>query len=558
MKKIAIIIVFTLLLFPFTSYAGVTERVWVSTDKDVYLAGDMVWCSVFSVDPNSGKLSSENSVAYVELSSDAGQLVSAKIALVGGRGSGAIQIPLSAPTGNYALVAYTAASRGRGDLAADARILSVFNTSSGVRIKGGVEIVEPSHYTSSGITRGKSSGSVELFVQPSPVTSSTARVSLDNRMSSDATVSVSVIHEDGLLSPSGKTFADFVDTRSIPFEGSSEDKDGETLHGRLFGADASSVMVDMDLLAVAAFPGYAEDVYAGKIAADGTVSFRTGNLYGKRDMVCEIIGLDDSKECRLVMDTPFLGVKVPDIPSLKLSESTREALEMRMKSFGTSLNVGVDTLSEFLPKRGGVFLADELCKRYHLDDFRRFPTIRETLVEITPDLRIRKDIKGKPQIQTVLEGVVRDNTEFSGNMLVMIDGVPVKDIEKLLEFDAMLIGDIYIYPYNYSLGNAIFNGVVDFVTKQGDISSFKFDRNVVIVDWQGESYPVAFTCGNLPEGGSDYRHTLYWHPQIDIKAGGTTEIQVRTPSYSGRFKIVVEGIASDGTPLRTETSFEVR
>ena len=558
MKKIAIIIVFTLLLFPFTSYAEVTERVWVSTDKDVYLAGDMVWCSVFSVDPNSGKLSSENSVAYVELSSDAGQLVSAKIALVGGRGSGAIQIPLSAPTGNYALVAYTAASRGRGDLAADARILSVFNTSSGVRIKGGVEIVEPSRYTSSGITRGKSSGSVELFVQPSPVTSSTARVSLDNRMSSDATVSVSVIHEDGLLSPSGKTFADFVDTRSIPFEGSSEDKDGETLHGRLFGADASSVMVDMDLLAVAAFPGYAEDVYAGKIAADGTVSFRTGNLYGKRDMVCEIIGLDDSKECRLVMDTPFLGVKVPDIPSLKLSESTREALEMRMKSFGTSLNVGVDTLSEFLPKRGGVFLADELCKRYHLDDFRRFPTIRETLVEITPDLRIRKDIKGKPQIQTVLEGVVRDNTEFSGNMLVMIDGVPVKDIEKLLEFDAMLIGDIYIYPYNYSLGNAIFNGVVDFVTKQGDISSFKFDRNVVIVDWQGESYPVAFTCGNLPEGGSDYRHTLYWHPQIDIKAGGTTEIQVRTPSYSGRFKIVVEGIASDGTPLRTETSFEVR
>ncbi len=558
MKKIAIIIVFTLLLFPFTSFAGVTERVWVSTDKDVYLAGDMVWCSVFSVDPNSGKLSSENSVAYVELSSDAGQLVSAKIALVGGRGSGAIQIPLSAPTGNYALVAYTAASRGRGDLAADARILSVFNTSSGVRIKGGVEIVEPSLYTSSEAASRKSSGSVELFVQPSPGPSSTARITFDNRMASDATVSVSVFHEDGIVSPSGKTFVDFVGTRFIPFEGSSEDKDGETLHGRLFGADASSIMADMDLLAVTAFPGYAEDVYAGKIAADGTVSFRTGNMYGKRDMVCEIIGLDDSKECRLVMDTPFLGVKVPDIPSLKLSESVREALEMRMKSFGSSQSVGVDTLSEFLPKRGGVFLADELCKRYHLDDFHRFPTIRETLVEITPDLRIRKDIKGKPQIQTVLEGVVRDNTEFSGNMLVMIDGVPVKDIEKLLEFDAMLIGDIYIYPYNYSLGNAIFNGVVDFVTKQGDISSFKFDRNVVIVDWQGESYPVAFTCVNLPEGGRDYRHTLYWHPQIEIKAGGTAEIQVRTPSYSGRFKVVVEGIASDGTPLRTETSFEVR
>ena len=166
MKKIAIIVTILLGFFCQDAYSGVTERVWVSTDKDVYLAGDIVWCSVFSINPSSGILSSENSVAYVELSSDSGQLVSAKIALVGGRGSGAIQIPLSAPTGNYALVAYTAASRGRGDLYADARILSVFNTSSGARIKGGVEIVEPSRYTSSGVAQGKSSGSVELFVQP--------------------------------------------------------------------------------------------------------------------------------------------------------------------------------------------------------------------------------------------------------------------------------------------------------------------------------------------------------------------------------------------------------
>jgi hypothetical protein len=229
-----------------------------------------------------------------------------------------------------------------------------------------------------------------------------------------------------------------------------------------------------------------------------------------------------------------------------------------MKSLLAPGRYSLDTLAEFLPKRGSIFLADDLCKRYHLDDYRRFPTIRETLVEITPDLRIRKDIKGKPQIQTVLEGVVRDNLEFSGNMLVMIDGVPVKDVEKLLEFDAMLVGDILIYPYNYSLGNAIFNGVVDFVTKTGDISSFKFDRNVVIVDWQGEAYPVAFTCPNLPEGGEDFRNTLYWHPQIDLKAGENTSVQVRTPSYPGRFKIVAEGISADGKPLRSEASFEVR
>ena len=144
MNKTVYIIIASLLAFhSVASMAGVTERVWVSTDKDSYLAGEIVWCSVFSMDPASGRLSSANSVAYVEISSSAGQLVTAKIALVGGRGSGAVQIPLSAPTGNYAILGYTAASKGRPDLHADSKVVSVFNTFSGLRVKGGVDILEP-------------------------------------------------------------------------------------------------------------------------------------------------------------------------------------------------------------------------------------------------------------------------------------------------------------------------------------------------------------------------------------------------------------------------------
>jgi len=558
MKQIAIIISAALLVLPTVLFAEVSERVWVSTDKDVYLSGETVWCSVFSIDATTGSLSHENSVAYLEMSSVSGTLVTCKIAMVGGRGSGAFQIPVSAHTGNYTLVGYTASSRGRSDVHADARLLSVFNTSSGLRVKGGVDIVDPSAYAALAAKDNMASGPLSIGVESSVPRSSAVTLNIGNSLPSGASLSLSVHCDDGIIAPDGKSIVDFVGTPFAPFQGSAEDKEGETLHGRLFGADASTVTQDLDLLAVVAFPGYAEDVYAGKISADGTASFRTGNIYGDRDMVCEIVGLDDSRECRLVIESPFLGVKVPSFPSLKLSEASKDALEKRMKSLLTPGRYSLDTLAEFLPKRGSIFLADDLCKRYHLDDYRRFPTIRETLVEITPDLRIRKDIKGRPQIQTVLEGVVRDNLEFSGNMLVLIDGVPVKDVEKLLEFDAMLVGDILIYPYNYSLGNAIFNGVVDFVTKTGDISSFKFDRNVVIVDWQGEAYPVAFTCPNLPEGGEDFRNTLYWHPQIDLKAGENTSVQVRTPSYPGRFKIVAEGISADGKPLRSEASFEVR
>lgn len=555
MKRIVIIIAVSFLALASAFGSKAAERVWVSTDKDVYIAGDIVWCSVFVVDASTRKLSSGNSTAYVELSSVSGMAASAKIALVGGRGSGSFQIPLSTPTGNYSLLGYTASTQGRGDLASDARILSVFNTSSSVRVKGGVDIVDASSYPDAKAQVGSNAGSLDLVTSAS-ARSSFATVSIGNAMPASTTLSLSVYCEDGIVSPSGKTLADFMDSPCEPFNGSNQDKEGETFRGRLFGADAETVIADNDLLAIVAFPGNAEDVYAGKIAADGTVDFSTGNVYGSRDMVCEIVGLDDSRDCRLMIESPFIGVKVADIPSLKLSESVKDALELRISALDTK--VAPDTLVEYLPRRGSIFLSDELCKKYHLDDYRRFPTIRETLVEITPDLRIRKDLKGRPQIQTVLEGMVRDNTAFSGNMLVMIDGVPVKDIEKLLEFDAMLIGDILVYPYSYSLSNAIFGGVVDFVTKQGDISSFKFDRNVVIVDWQGESYPVAYTCSDVPSGGDDFRHTLYWHPQIELEAGARKEIQVRTPSYPGTFRIVAEGLSEDGKPVRSETVLEVR
>ena len=555
MKRIVIIIAVSILALASAIDSKATERVWVSTDKDVYIAGDMVWCSVFVVDATTGKLSSGNSTAYVELSSVSGMAASAKIALVGGRGSGSFQIPLSTQTGNYSLLGYTASTQGRGDLTSDARILSVFNTSSSVRVKGGVDIVDASSYPEVKTPVGQNAGSIDLVTSAS-ARSSFATVSIGNAMPASTTLSLSVYREDGIVSPSGKTLADFMASSCEPFEGRNQDKEGETFRGRLFGADAETVIADNDLLAIVAFPGNAEDVYAGKIAADGTVDFSTGNVYGSRDMVCEIVGLDDSRDCRLMIESPFIGVKVADIPSLKLSESVKDALELRISALDTK--VAPDTLVEYLPRRGSIFLSDELCKKYHLDDYRRFPTIRETLVEITPDLRIRKDIKGRPQIQTVLEGMVRDNTSFSGNMLVMIDGVPVKDIEKLLEFDAMLIGDILVYPYSYSLGNAIFGGVVDFVTKQGDISSFKFDRNVVIVDWQGESYPVAYICSEVPYGGDDFRHTLYWHPQIELEAGARKEIKVRTPSYPGTFRIVAEGLSEDGKPVRSETLLEVR
>ena len=77
------------------------ERVYISTDRDVYVAGDCVWMSAYCVDAATGRLSDFSRIAYVEVHSTAGTVQTAKVALEGGRGAASLTLPNTLATGNY-------------------------------------------------------------------------------------------------------------------------------------------------------------------------------------------------------------------------------------------------------------------------------------------------------------------------------------------------------------------------------------------------------------------------------------------------------------------------
>ena len=119
--------------------ARVVERVYVSTDRAVYMAGEDIRCSAFCLDFAPGRLYSElSSLAYLELHSADGLAQTAKIALVHGRGAGVISLPRTLPTGNYRIIAYTAENKQEEgyDYGLSARTVSVFNPYLSERVKG--------------------------------------------------------------------------------------------------------------------------------------------------------------------------------------------------------------------------------------------------------------------------------------------------------------------------------------------------------------------------------------------------------------------------------------
>lgn len=89
------------------------ERVYLQTDKQFYLSGELVWMKFIATDLDQ-RLSDVSKVGYVELLDSASAVVQARLVLEKGVGNGCLQLPSTLPTGNYRLVAYTRYMRNEG------------------------------------------------------------------------------------------------------------------------------------------------------------------------------------------------------------------------------------------------------------------------------------------------------------------------------------------------------------------------------------------------------------------------------------------------------------
>jgi len=302
-------------------------------------------------------------------------------------------------------------------------------------------------------------------------------------------------------------------------------------------------------------PSDKSDVYASSIDNGGRVAFFTGNLFGEKECICEIEGIDSTLNCFVELESPFVHPSVAPVSPLRLSASLRDLLQARSFAMQVERRFLADTLYDMLPIRdNGLFEEDEIV--YLLDDYTRFTTMEEVFVEFIPQIRVRKGNDGNPEIQVILENGTQGR--FSrDNSLMLLDGVPVLDHRKILSYDPLSVESIRIYPSVHYIGTRIYKGIVNFVTYKHNLPGFRFGGNVRIADWQGASWPMAMTGSALREeaGLPDYRQTVYWHPLLEMDPGGMLRIPCKLPDYKGRFRVVVEGLSADGKPLYAETSF---
>jgi len=566
---------------PVHSQSRVTERLYLSTDRSSYIAGEDLWISGYCLDiTNSVKLSPVSSIAYMELHNESSVVLTAKIVLVNGRGSGHLNLPPNLPTGNYRIFAYTKYMLNEQTPIPFVKDISIYNVLTNEKVPGNV-IVEDNDADQKEVdkkeivkTAGSNSNSLQSLDNSAVdkaldvkfgvggrvvTTNSSFPLKIVNRGHDLITANISVVKIDSLsvepLSGLHKYATTLNGNAPVMTDTHIPEFEGEIIYGRV---NHNSEVSMEDKVVFLSAVGRGSDVYSSYIDKQGNFKFFTNSIFGEREIVLQIPNSDSNSLFTYEIFDPFIRPKNGEIPKLTLSKRVESTLNERGIEMQIGRRFGVDTLFEKIP-----IDKDPLLKKspivYKLDDYTRFPVMSEVVIEYVPELRFRR-IDGKQDLQMRIEEGFNLLSYSRGNTLVLIDGIPIFDHSKLYNYDPLKVKTLSIYPTQYFIGISSFDGVASFQTYKGDYPGLTFNKNVRILDFKGLLYPTKTIASKIPEikNFPDMRSLLYWDPQIELAPGSNSEIFIHTSSLPGTYRVTIEGISSKGVVMEYYSEFTVK
>ena len=203
--------------------------------------------------------------------------------------------------------------------------------------------------------------------------------------------------------------------------------------------------------------------FEGKMINDTTAIFYTYGLHGKQPLVLSAASYT-GVSLPIEMISPFATLPPKKLPHLVFhynrAEVEQRSLGMQKYQIAIApaknepqLGVYDDAASEDgVPlDYDNIVFGEKPNLTYNLDEYRQFLTVREVLLEYVRHVRHDK-IKGVDQLLLFAE-----NIEYEPwPAMVFIDGMPVIDIVRLLNYDARRIRYINIYEHHYTFGNGVY------------------------------------------------------------------------------------------------------
>jgi len=199
---------------------------------------------------------------------------------------------------------------------------------------------------------------------------------------------------------------------------------------------------------------------------------------------------------------------------------------------------------------------------FHLDEYTRFRTLEETMVEILSYVGFRNNGDGPDYIHVTQKSEDYREEFIQTPALVLLDGIFIPDHSMLRDFDARLIRTIRVNQDKVKLGEKTYQGTVRLETIDGDYYNVYEPINGVKVPIKVPQRPKNYfnqqynigdsTLDNVP----DYRRLLYWQPHVEV---GETDMQFEffTSDLTGEFEVILDGFTSYGKPIFSKSMLVV-
>jgi hypothetical protein len=569
MKKQPYHFIVALLLFVFNLHTEGQEKIWVHTDRNVYVAGENMFFKCYLAEGISQQSAASSQFAYLVLRNEQNSIISnLYLRLNKGMAFGNIYLPDTLSTGRYQLISYTNCMKNQGEQSFfvseiiianrfDKELTKITNPYSGV-----------SGISSQGVQQEKDGTLLKILPEKrSYLKREKIKVNLEIAGIPEKTVAyLSVSVREVPLHSLIEAHEEDPRTSTIAPEAPDLKKtctylpeiNGIIIRGKITDPENQHPFANTTVFL--STPDTVTNLQFTRTDASGTFRFRLNDYYNQRNI---IIRTPNLQKASIEMEDKF-AILTPFKPSLRFPDSTLRSYLLKSQSIvQVQKTYQINSVKELPDSRR---LSPLMARVYPSisnpvfpEDFVNLPDFVEISREILPLLRTRKH-KNKYTTSLLNESA---HLFFDAPPLICLDGVPIDDVNQIISLNTDKIKKIETIGKERYLGGLYFQGILSIFSKKMEINNIVWESPILSLKsiayhpssvFQGPDYTVNDKSQRY---SPDFRQVLDWEPTIALRGDEKKTIEFFASDNTGEFEIIARGMTTDGSIINAVTSIRI-